>query len=107
MTAKETSGLMVDMQFRRRVKACIKKLANSILNREKRMPVRRLLRSRPISPEALERREKIGELLQTSDLSLAAIARRVGVSRERVRQIQQWHFPGYKRPRGWRNGPEA
>ena len=106
MTAKETSALMLDMQFRRRVKACIKKLANSILNGENRMPVRRLLRSRP-TPEALERREKIGQLLETTDLSLAAIARRVGVSRERVRQIQQWHFPGYKRPRGWRNGPEA
>jgi hypothetical protein len=55
--------------------------------------------------EEIERRRTIGRLLEDESLSLAEIARRTEMSRERVRQIQRAYFPATpRRPRlGGRN----
>jgi DNA-directed RNA polymerase specialized sigma subunit len=45
------------------------------------------------------RSERVGELLARTSMTLTAIAREVGLSRERVRQIQARHFPRFPRPR--------
>lgn len=64
------------------------------------------MRAQKSSPEALERRETIGILLRDNTLTLGAIAKQVGITRERVRQIQHRHFPEHSRPRGCpRKGP--
>jgi len=54
-------------------------------------PVSRKRRAEPAG--RAERREKVGRLLRDDALSLADIARETGVTRERIRQIQQTYFP--------------
>jgi hypothetical protein len=52
-----------------------------------------------LGPERLARRERVGWLLTKTDLTLAAIAREVGLSKEQVRQLQKRHFPECSRRR--------
>jgi hypothetical protein len=57
-------------------------------------------RTRWPQEQATQHRQIIGELLRNPCLSLTEIGRRIGLTRERVRQIQQQHFPEFPRPRG-------
>lgn len=47
----------------------------------------------------MERRQTVGRLLHGSDLGLVEIAKQVGLTRERVRQIQSRYFPDCPRPK--------